>query len=75
MVAISWLSPMVNDSVSSLFHAIVQLLMGPAATCPPYSIIQHENGIFTLLELQMTSFWQAVWNTTQQQLLKDSDWH
>lgn len=60
MVAISRHSPMVNDSASSLFHAIVQLLMGPAATCPPYSVIRHGNGTFTPLEQQMTSFWQAI---------------
>lgn len=50
---------MVNDSASSLFHAIVQLFMGTAATCPPYSIIQLENSIFRLLGPQM----RAIWNT------------
>lgn len=54
MVAVSCHSLVVNDSASSLFHAIVQLLMGPAATCPLYSVIQHGNDVHRLLELQMT---------------------
>lgn len=57
-------------SSSSLFHAIVQLFMGPAATCPPYSVTHNVNDAFTLLEQQMTSFWQAIWNA--QQLLKQA---
>lgn len=64
MVAISWHSPVVTDSASSLLHTIVQVFMGPAATCPPYSVIQGANGIFTKLELQITSVWEAVWNNT-----------
>lgn len=56
MVAISWHSPLVNDSAASVFHTIVQLFMIAAATCPLYSVIQSGNGIFVLVELQLTSF-------------------
>lgn len=47
-----------QDSASSLLCTIVHLLMGPAATCPHQWCPTWK--CCTILELQVTVFWQAM---------------